>query len=71
MDLHFLNNKMSKEKIKEQIKLKYEYDAKFLKNYEVKNLRNPNSVFVDPDKNIYVADTLNHRIQKYVKGSNE
>ena len=41
MDLHFLNNKMSKEKIKEQIKLKYEYDAKFLKNYGYKNLKYP------------------------------
>ena len=34
-------------------------------------LYEPRGVFVDLDKNIYIADTYNHRIQNYVNGSNE
>ncbi|MDB5244092.1 MAG: repeat protein [Spirosoma sp.] len=38
---------------------------------DVKNLDSPGSVFVDEDEAVYVADTRNHRIQKWTRLNQE
>jgi hypothetical protein len=41
------------------------------KEVRVLNFKVPNGIFIDKDNNLYVADTMNKRIQKYSQGSND
>ncbi|CAF0933276.1 unnamed protein product [Adineta steineri] len=38
---------------------------------ELNRLQGPTSVYLDKERNIYVADTTNHRIRKYIPGNSD